>query len=124
MEYRIQRASLHISDPTKPTAKAYLKDIVITQSRSYKSFEEYDEALKHKPYADAIADRWLNKGANHRIVYGPDNTTPIGIARDIGTEQVWHIRIETLGELMALVEEEGEVIVYDDNIIIYDSYVE
>ena len=36
----------------------------------------------------------------------------------------WFIEIETLADLMALIDREGQLIIDHDKIIIYDDYVE
>ena len=111
-KYKIRRASIGLQD--KPCEQAV--------------FEEYDfldqRTLKQQDIEDRISNddehslpnwykRWYNAGNYHGF-------NDIGIYRTLIMED-WFIEIESLEEF---VKEYGGIILYEDEIIIYDYYVE
>lgn len=63
----------------------------------------YTDAPEKVPYYEGASDWWYNEGTNHRLINGL-------IARDVGTVDRWAVRLNSLDELMSLVEYFGRLI--------------
>jgi hypothetical protein len=61
-------------------------------------------------------EKWYADGVNHRV---GDNC----LQRDFISHH-WEIEINTIEELLDLIKEEGEIVMGDDSIEIYDNYRE
>ena len=116
MEFIVTRSSDFLSKK-QPIEGAYQKEITRIDVRNISD----PSGFKNQ----RLIDEWYNAGTNHRVINGK-------IARDMGTEKVWVVNINTLEELMNFKEKCGEDIIITTSYIdyatpeieIYDSYRE
>lgn len=111
MFYKVRRASDNYNDANRPCKEAVKKKVPNYEHRTFKSFEEHDAKLGRH------FGTWLSKGTEHKV----DNT---GISRRLEDTEEWVVRISSLKQLQDFIKEYGDVIVDEDSIIIYDSYIE
>lgn len=117
MIFQVKRTS---SDgDKKPCNNCFPIQLPIVDVNTFKSVEEYDKVY-------AKVGKWLDKGTNHRF------TKDGYIARDLGIEQKWGIRLDTLEDLLNFKKEVGTEIVLSTSITdnktpcleIYDDFRE
>lgn len=117
MLFQITRTSLW--DDTKPYDKCIPIKLTRVDRRTFRTPEEHDaRCAKH-------SSKWFDIGTNHRVENGY-------IVRDLGTEDLWGLEINSIEELMAFKEAVGAELVistsYTDwtfpKIEIYDDYRE
>ncbi len=117
MKFTISRASGTDAVPPIPEAR---REIVTTWDfRGFHTPEEHD---KRTPWATP----WLERGTEHGTWAG-------GIKRRLDDREVWVVEFNTLEEVVALVQREGDIIFREGfdsfevgplAIIIYDDYIE
>ena len=119
MEFLVERTSVWAAiDFKKPCKEAIAKEFVYIDRRTAKTLIEA-KLPKHKHWAD----EFFSRGTNHREERGM-------IARDLESQKKWVINIDTLEDLIKLVNKYGDIIVVqvDDYkgielcIEIYDGY--
>lgn len=117
MDFVITRTSTKWDDDiAKPHSQARTVEAIPVDYRTFKSLEEIRAKL---------GDDFFNYGSNHREEKGM-------VARDLDEETIWIITINTLDELLNLIEDVEEEIViqkaeyreYHLEIEIYDGYRE
>lgn len=120
MRFAITRTSVH-SDDGAPCPEAIKGTLPYWDVRTFKSPEEHDAKLK---------ERWLDRGTEHQIVYGPRGGVQ-GIKRRMDDRTAWFLDFDSLEALMAFREKHGDLIVtgafgnYEHPCIeIYDDYRE
>lgn len=124
MKFLIRRTSNRFRfDPDKPPIKGCRAEkFTAVETYAFKSFDAY-EVVHRMPFTA--------RGSNHRLILGPRGGK-YGIARDfVDSKLGWFIDVDSLEELLALADCQGEVIIgrNDDNedirqIEIYDGYRE
>jgi len=76
------------------------------------------EEIYNQKFAKFENGPWKEYGTNHQI-------TPEGyIKRQEGTREIWAVNIESLDDLLKLIDTEGSIILSPDTIEIYDDYRE
>ena len=110
MFYKVRRAS-ECSDEIAPCKEAVKKKLPNYEHLIFKSFEECDAKFGH------VFGTWLSKGTEHKV----DST---GISRRLEDREQWLVRISNLKQLQDFIKEYGNVIIYEDSIMIYDEYIE
>lgn len=114
MKFRITRTSGNYFDEAKPCEKAVKGTYLYTHTRSCTE-EEFNRKHAHRE------GLWRSKGINHRV----DSRGYIQREDEI---EGFLIEINTLEELVAFIDEVGEIIISKDNplpeIEIYDDYRE
>ena len=114
MKFRITRTSGNYFDEKKPCEKAVKGTYLYTHTRTCNE-EAYNQKYSHRE------GLWRSKGINHRV-------NDIGYIQREDEREGWLIEINTLEELIELVEKEGAIVVSKEDpqpeIEIYDDYRE
>lgn len=112
MKFRITRTSVY--DDVKPCEKAVKGKYLYTHTRTCTE-EEFNKRFAHRE------GLWRSKGINHRV----DSR---GYIQREDERKGFLIEINTLEELVAFVDEVGDIVISKDNpmpeIEIYDDYGE
>jgi hypothetical protein len=118
----ISRTSNHFDDDTPPCEGATQETVTRIDERTFHTPEQFQAACR---------EDWFARGINHRTLWGPRGGIQ-GIARDFPNDMtVWFIEINTLEDLLALQDREGQLVIgtYFHNsdyreIEVYDDYRE
>lgn len=95
---------------SSPCAEAKEDQVVRTETRSFRSPEDFDKKLAKREGS------WLSVGTNHRI--GENGY----ICRNREMMDVWTIEINSIEELVALSRKYGEIIIADHYLDINDMH--
>ena len=106
MLFQVTRTSAWYED--KPYDKCIQIKLTKEDRRTFRTPEEYDErCAKH-------SGKWFDFGTNHRVEDG-------FIVRDLGTEDVWAIEINSLEELLAFGAEVKQELVIGTSYVDYKT---
>lgn len=106
--YKISRGSGDSFTSKPPIEGAVQKYFPCYDVRVFKSFAEYEAKLRRS---------FLSVGSEHKELPGA------GISRRVADELLWCIEINTLEDLQKLVQKEGQLVIDEDSIRIYDDYI-
>ena len=109
MFYKVSRSSSYNNE--QPCEGAVLKSMPHYHVRAFNSFQEFDERC------GAREGTWCSKGTEHTVGDGY-------ISRKEGYQDEWVVKISNLKQLQEFIKENGQIVLDEDSIVIYDDYIE